>query len=256
MDDVFGKFIGHPVPTPWPGEIFVVSNRCADTSFQRHDSSLKQRPRGVQLDTMLTERQEEILDYIVGYQREHGIPPSSRIIKRHFNFASHTSALKHLRALAEKGAVRQLADGSWGAKAKEIQGLMELAILGAIPAGRPDEREQENVETVAVDPKAFGIQTARHSQLWALRVTGDSMINAHICDGDIGVFEQREPHSGEIIAALVDDTTTTLKRLVQLPGGAAILRAENPSYPDITPKDNLVCQGVLVGVIRRVAAVE
>lgn len=202
---------------------------------------------------MLTERQEEILDYIRGYQREHGVPPSSRAIKRHFNFASQTSAIKHLRALAEKGAVIQFADGSWGVKAREVQGLMDLPILGAIPAGRPDEREEESTETIAVDPSTFGVPPSRHRQLWALRVTGDSMTGAYICNGDIGIFERREPRSGEIIAALVDDTTTTLKRLVQMPGGRAVLCAENPFYPNITPQESMECQGVLVGVIRRVA---
>lgn len=210
---------------------------------------------GVQLDTMLTPRQEEILDYIRGYQREQGIPPSSRVIKRHFQFGSHTSALKHLRALAEKGAVTQFADGSWGVKAREVQGLMELPILGAIPAGRPDEREQDGAESVAVDPATFGVPAARRSRLWALRVTGDSMTGAHIRDGDIGVFERREPRPGEIIAALVDDTTTTLKRLLHV-DGLPVLRAENPRYPDIVPGERLTCQGVLVGVIRRVAAAE
>lgn len=201
---------------------------------------------------MLTERQEEILDYIRGYQREHGIPASARVIKRHFGFGSHTSALKHLRALAGKGAVAQLADGSWGVKAREVQGLMNLPILGAIPAGRPDEREQEGAESVAVDPSTFGVPAARYSKLWALRVSGDSMTGAFICDGDIGVFERREPRPGEIIAALVDDTTTTLKRLVHV-RGRPILRAENPRYADIAPREKLECQGVLVGIIRRMA---
>jgi SOS regulatory protein LexA len=201
---------------------------------------------------MLTSRQEEILDFIRGYQRTHGIPPSSRIIKRQFNFASHTSALKHLRALAGKGAVVQLADGSWGVKAREVQGLIDLPLLGAIPAGTPDEREQEGTESVAVDPAIFGVPTARLSNLWALRVSGDSMVGAFICDGDIGVFERREPRPGEIVAALVDETTTTLKRLIQTSEGM-VLRAENPRYADIVPQEKLECQGVLVGVIRRVA---
>ncbi len=207
---------------------------------------------GVQLDTMLTPRQKEILDFIRGYQREHGVPASARVIQRHFAFGSHTSALKHLRTLAKKGVVTQLTDGSWGVGAREVQGLMALPVLGAIPAGLPDERHQEALESVAVDPAVFGLSGSRLKGLWALRVSGDSMIGAFICDGDIGIFERREPRPGDIIAALVDGTTTTLKRWLEV-DGRSVLRAENPRYGDIVPADRLECQGVLVGVIRRVA---
>jgi repressor LexA len=201
---------------------------------------------------MLTTRQEEILDFIRSYQGENTIPPSSRVIQKRFGFASQTAAVSHLKALAKKEAVVQLPDGSWGVRAKQVQGLFELPIFGAIPAGIPDEREQEIAERVTIDPTLFGVRQARRSQLWGLRITGDSMIGAHICDGDIGLFERRDPRPGEIIAALVDGTATTLKRLVVEPCGA-ILRAENPRYADIRPVEKFECQGVLLGIIRRVA---
>lgn len=201
---------------------------------------------------MLTERQEEILDYLRSYQREHTIPPSSRAIQKRFGFASQNAAIKHLRNLAAKGAVAQFPDGSWGVKAKQVQGLFDLPIYGAIPAGLPDLREQENAETLPVNPSVFGIPARRHAHLWGLRIAGDSMINAHICDGDIGIFERREARPDDIIAALVDGTSTTLKRLV-LVGGRAILRAENKRYADIIPAEGLECQGVLIGLIRRTA---
>lgn len=201
---------------------------------------------------MLTTRQEEILDFIRSYQGEHSIPPSSRIIQKRFGFASQTAAISHLKALAKKEAVTQLSDGSWGVRAKQVQGLFELPIFGVIPAGIPDEREQESVERLMIDPTLFGVRLARRSQLWGLRITGDSMIGAHICDGDIGLFERRDPRPGEIVAALVDGTATTLKRLV-MEQGQAILRAENPRYADIRPLEKLECQGVLLGIIRRVA---
>lgn len=201
---------------------------------------------------MLTERQEEILDYLRSYQREHTIPPSSRAIQKRFGFASQNAVIKHLRNLAAKGAVAQFPDGSWGVKAKQVQGLFDLPIYGAIPAGLPDLREQENAETLPVNPSVFGIPARRHAYLWGLRITGDSMINAHICDGDIGIFERREARPDDIIAALVDGTSTTLKRLV-LVGGRAILRAENKRYADIIPAEGLECQGVLIGLIRRTA---
>jgi repressor LexA len=199
---------------------------------------------------MLTSRQEEIMEFVRSYQREHSIPPSTRSIQKHFGFNSRNAAHCHLKALAAKDALIQLPDGSWGLRAAQIQGLLELPVYGAIPAGRPDDREQETLETLPLNPALFGFSPARARKLWALRVTGDSMIEAHICDGDLGIFEQREARPGEIIAALVDGTTTTLKRLVQVQG-RLLLRAANPRYADIVPLEGLECQGVLVALLRR-----
>lgn len=218
---------------------------------RRYAPSLPRSAHTVQLSSMLTTRQEEILDFIRTHQREHSIPPSTRVIQKHFGFASRNAAHCHLKALAAKDALMQLSDGSWGVKASQVQGfLLELPVYGAIPAGLPDEREQEAVDTLPVDPSVFGVRPGRHRHLWALRVSGDSMIDAHICDGDIGVFERRDPRPGEVIAALVDGTTTTLKRLVQVKG-RAILRAANARFADIVPEERLECQGVLVGLVRR-----
>lgn len=200
---------------------------------------------------MLTARQEEMLDFIRSYQLAEGVPPSTRVVQKRFGFASQNAVMTHLRALAAKGAVKQLADGSWGVAAKEVQGLFVLPLFGSIPAGKPDEREQEADETVAVDPALFGVAVTRRGSLWALRIRGDSMRDAQIADGDVGVFERREARVGDIVAALVDGVTTTLKRLVEA-DGRLVLRAENPRYPDIVPLESLESQGVLVGLIRRV----
>jgi repressor LexA len=79
------------------------------------------------------------------------------------------------------------------------------------------------------------------------------MVDAHIMDGDLVILERREPREGDIIAALVDETTTTLKRLIHL-RGRPVLRAANKRYRDIVPERQLESQGVLVGLIRRGAA--
>ena len=197
----------------------------------------------------LTERQDAILAFISDYQRENKVPPSTRVIKRHFGFASQTTVVRHLAGLAAKGALEQLADGAWGAKANEVQAMFELPIYGEIPAGNPMTEEQEKLRTMPIDPTIFGVRPARQHLLWGLLIKGDSMINAQIRSGDIGIFERREPRIGEIVAALVNETTVTLKRLVQLKG-KRVLRAENKKYADIVPSTGLECQGVLVGIIR------
>ena len=203
------------------------------------------------MSTMMTERQEQILDFIRLFQREKGIPPSSREIQRRFRLGSQTTVMGHLRALANKGQVEMLAGRTWGLKASSVQAqLFEMSVYGTIPAGLPAMQEQTPDETISVNPALFGVRRAGPHQVWALRVSGDSMVDAHILDRDLVVLERREPREGDIIAALVDETSTTLKRLVHR-RGRPVLRAANKRYRDIVPERHLESQGVVVGLIRR-----
>jgi repressor LexA len=200
---------------------------------------------------MLTEKQEAILDYVREVQADRGIPPSTRDIQKQFGYESQNAVMNHLRALAKKGAIAQIDGRTWGLQAKSVQGqLFTIPVYGSIPAGPPAFTEQTADETVQVDPALFGVTRPNRRRLWALRVKGDSMVGAHILDGDLAILERREPRDGEIIAALVDENTTTLKRLRHR-DGAPVLHPENHRYRDIVPQSGLECQGVLVGVIRR-----
>ncbi|MBS0664596.1 MAG: repressor LexA, partial [Verrucomicrobia bacterium] len=115
---------------------------------------------------MLTERQEEVLDFVHEYQRTHGVPPSTREIARTFQ-CSQPTALKHLQALARKAHVDKLADGKWGLKATQVQAhLFTAPVYGAIPAGLPAQQEQQPEETIAIDPAVFGVRRARAGQFW------------------------------------------------------------------------------------------
>ena len=198
---------------------------------------------------MLTERQEAILDFVREYQRAEGVTPSTREVARYFTCAQPT-ALKHLQALGRKGELEQLADGKWGFKGSLTQRqLFEVPVFGSIPAGLPAMKEQDPEETISIDPAMLRVRNPLRNHLWFLRVTGDSMIGAHICDGDLVALERRDPKPGDIIAALINDTDTTLKRMVK-ERGRILLRAENPRYADIVPQ-RLESQGVVVGVLRR-----
>jgi len=203
------------------------------------------------IEHMLTERQETILGFLRDFQGREGIPPSSRQIQRQFGFKSQTTVIRYLRDLAQKGYVEQLADRSWGLRTKEIQTqLFALPVYGTIPAGLPAMQEQEPEEHLAVDPTIFGVTRLRPHHFWALRVSGDSMTDAHILDGDLAVLERRPPRPDDIIAALVDENTTTLKRFIYVQE-KPILRAANKRYHDIVPEGRLESQGVVVGIIRR-----
>ena len=198
---------------------------------------------------MLTEKQEAILDFIRSVQAEHGSPPSTRQIQRHFGYSSQNAAMNHLRALSRKGHLHQSDGGTWGLKTKEIQAhLFELPIYGTIPAGFPSLQEQQPNEWLGCDPAIFRVK--RPDRLWGLEVHGDSMVDAHILDGDIAVLEHREAQEGDIVAALVDETTTTLKRLAYV-RGKPVLKPENVHYSVIVPQTHLEIQGVFVGLISR-----
>ena len=197
----------------------------------------------------LTKRQEEVWHFVREHQRTHHVPPSTREVARKLGRAQST-ALKHLQALARKGRLEKLADGKWGYKGLDSQAfLFSAPVFGSIPAGKPTTQEEHIEEHVAIDPAAFGLRRTGRNDRWLLRVTGDSMVGAGILDGDLVVLVQRDPVPGDVIAALTDDTTSTLKLFVR-EKGTTILRGANPRVKDIMPQ-RLESQGVMIGLIRR-----
>lgn len=201
----------------------------------------------------LTRRQQEILEYLRAYQRELGLMPSTREIQHHFGFASQTAAVSHLRALERKGAIQRLPNKARAVVFPEDldrEEIVDIPIYGMIAAGMAQDAPPEQEGCISIDIRSLGIRpTAR---TFALRVRGDSMIDAHICDGDTVVLEFREPRKGDIVAALIDGETT-LKRYVVM-DRKPYLYAENPEYPDLIPARELVIQGVMVGLLRNRAA--
>jgi repressor LexA len=202
---------------------------------------------------VLTERQNQLLQFLREFQRSHGVMPSTREIQRHFGFASQTAAMSHLRALEKKGVIQRHAGK---ARAVVFPGdldrpeVMDIPIFGRIPAGLADDQVQEEAGCISVDVNTLGVP--RSARTFALRVTGDSMIGAHIVDGDHVILEVREPQPRDIVAALIDGETTLKRYLVR--NGLPYLRAENPRYPDLIPADQLVVQGVMVALIRHVGS--
>jgi repressor LexA len=126
--------------------------------------------------------------------------------------------------------------------------IMDIPLFGAIPAGLPETREQDAEGCVSVDVESIGFKPTRNT--FALRVTGDSMIDRHILDGDVVVLEHGpEPRNGQIVAALIDRESTLKTYVVK--GGKPYLKAENPKYPNLIPAQELVIQGVVKALIRK-----
>ena len=99
---------------------------------------------------------------------------------------------------------------------------------------------------ISVDTISLGVRP--NTKLFALRVRGDSMVDASILDGDTVFLTPREPRPQDIVAALIDGESTLKRYLLQR--GRPFLRAENPRYPDLLPVNELIIQGVMIGLLR------
>jgi repressor LexA len=124
--------------------------------------------------------------------------------------------------------------------------IVDVPVYGSIAAGFAETADQQEEGTISIDATTLGL--GRSKRVFALKVRGDSMVDAGINDGDLAILENREPQAGAIVAALIDGETT-LKRLVQQ-RGRYYLHAENPKYPDLMPVGELSVQGVMVALIR------
>jgi repressor LexA len=198
---------------------------------------------------MLTDRQRGILEFIQSEQREKGITPSTREIQQHFGFASQTSVMQYIATLERKGFLDRHARKA-RALITPIQKvrITDIPIYGQIPAGMATLTEQTIDGHVSLDSRS--VNASKNGKTFALRVRGDSMIDAHILDGDIVILEDRKDvQNGDIVAALIDGETT-LKRYV-MEHGRPYLKAENPLYPNLVPARELRIQGVMVSLVRK-----
>jgi len=204
----------------------------------------------------LTQRQREVLAFLLECQDRQGFCPSREEIRRHFGFRSPNAVASHLRALAKKGCVQwrpnraraiRILKRQPGHHASSTHGRIPL--LGRIAAGLPIFAEQ-NIEDSLSVPAGF-LGNGVHS---AVHVRGDSMRDAGIDDGDIALLRHEQaPAVGEIMAVVIDDEAT-LKRVFPSPR-RLVLHSENPAYTDmvIHPDggDSIRIAGRLVGVLKQ-----
>ena len=197
----------------------------------------------------LTNKQAQILAFLTESVDERGSTPSLREIMSRFGFSSPATVSSHLDLLEKKGVIRREAGRSRNivlANHRPRPQLLEIPLYGTIPAGLPDGQEQRTERCITVDPDTIALP--KNARTFALEVRGDSMIGAGILDRDIVIMELADPHSRDIVAALIDGHVTLKRYLVQR--GKPFLRAENPNYPDLIPAQELVIQGVFRALIR------
>ena len=200
----------------------------------------------------LTDKQKAVLRFIEKYQMKNGKSPTLREMTEKFKVRSDNSILKHLNALRKKGYIQKdntprgiaLLDS---VRERLSSRLVKLPLLGMIPAGGPVLSEEYIDEWIGVEENL--VRDLKNS--FMLRVTGESMIDAGIFEGDLVIASSKmEPRVGDIVVALIDGENT-LKRLVK-EGGRTFLVAENKNYlkPEILPVEELAVQGVVTGLIR------
>ena len=204
--------------------------------------------------TALPERQQRILVTIRDWVVEHGYSPSTREIGDAVGLRSASSVSKHLASLEDKGFLRRSTAVSrpidvraflHGSTQAGTSDSVPVPVVGDIAAGVPIAAEQ-HVDDILKLPREL---TGR-GNVFGLRVRGDSMVDAAICDGDIVVVRQeREAHSGQIVAAMIDDEATV--KVFRRRNGHVYLEPRNPAY-DVIDGDNAVVLGIVVSVLRNI----
>jgi len=197
----------------------------------------------------LTDRQARILEYIRQVMRVRSYPPSVREIGEAVGLSSSSTVHNHLNQLERRGLIRRDPSKSRTVQLVEEAGREEkrrnavaIPLVGHVAAGAPILAEQNIEDHVMLSPEFA------QEGWFALRVRGDSMINAGILEGDLVIVKpQQDATDGTIIVALVEDEAT-VKRLDRSSGRVRLL-AENPAYSPIEP-DAVSMVGVVKGVVR------
>ncbi|HUQ49457.1 MAG TPA: transcriptional repressor LexA [Terriglobales bacterium] len=203
----------------------------------------------------LTKRQREMYDFISIFVNKNGYSPSFEEIGEGMGLSSLATVHKHLTNLEKKGMLKRDYNRSRSidviapkGRVKREMALVnsgELPLLGRIAAGRPMEA-LENPETISLN------DVTRSKDVFVLQVTGDSMQDEHIVDGDYVMVERiKTAHNGEIVVALIDGSDTTLKRFYK-EGEKIRLQPSNAAMaPIMVPAAAVQIQGRVIGVLRK-----
>lgn len=208
----------------------------------------------------LTDRQEEILSFIKQFTIESGYPPTLREIGKHFQISSTFGVKRHLEALVKKGFINVESNASRGisllkknideiidAEWSNAEAFIKIPVVGRVAAGFPIDAVENHEGSLVVDPSFL----KRSENAFALRVKGDSMINAGINDKDLVIVSPTEQaKNGDIVVALLNDEAT-VKRF-EITNNKIRLIAENNSYNPIEVKnrDDFKLVGKVKGVVR------
>jgi repressor LexA len=204
----------------------------------------------------ITKRQKDVLDFIIGFVEENGYSPSYEEIAHALDLASLATVHKHISALAEKKYLQRGANQSRSVdvaarylqehRRQKQKTSLEVPLLGRIAAGVPVEAF-ENQATLSFS------DFVGHSDTYALEVRGESMIEDHICDGDMVLIERgQEFRDGDIVVAVVGGGEASLKRVYREPRNVVRLQPANAAMkPMFYPANEVEIRGKLLAVLRK-----
>ena len=202
----------------------------------------------------LTKRQEDALNYIKSYIVSHGYPPTVREIATAIGVSSPATVQAHLDCLANKGYIKKgnnknrtielMVDNEYIVKNEDV---VEVPLLGKITAGNPIEAIENPNEYFSLP--AYLIP--KDKEVFTLKVSGESMINAGILDGDIIIVEKRNTaRNGEIVVAMTEENEVTLKTFYKEKDHIRLQPENDTMEPFIF--DNVFILGKAIGLYRKI----
>ncbi len=200
------------------------------------------------LQKKLTEKQEKVLAAIEDFILTYGYSPTIRQLGRLLNSIHPSAVFKHILSLEKKGYLQRV-DGDVRLRGfpSPVEAQVRVPLVGFVPAGYPKETFDISGEAVDVPDWMVG---RRKGNIFCISVEGKSMVDAYIDEGDRVLVERvNSANSGEMVVALLDDGSVTLKRL-KLENGSIFLVPENPGFDPIKVKE-LKILGKVIGVLRK-----
>ncbi|MBE9582754.1 MAG: transcriptional repressor LexA [Proteobacteria bacterium] len=199
----------------------------------------------------LSSKQSQVLRFLMDFNADYGFPPTIRELCDHFGFKSLNTAHFHLRSLEKKGYIQIHPGKGRGITLPEARRLPErkIPVVGRIAAGLPILALENIEDFLGIDKGFFCTEKS-----FAVQVKGDSMVDAHIQDGDYVIIKiQDQAQNGDIVAALIDDEVTLKyfyrrKRQIRL-------ESANPKYPPLIFKKeearSFRILGIMAGLVRK-----
>ncbi len=195
----------------------------------------------------LTERQKRVLKTIENFVLEHGYSPTIRHLGKLLNIPSPSAVFKHILSLEKKGYLERVKGEVRLRGSARLERQVTVPLIGLVPAGEPKEVFDVSGEAVEIPDWMVG---RRKGNIFCIHIDGKSMVDAYIDDGDRVLVERtNSANSGEMVVALLDDDSVTLKRL-RIDNGDIFLVPENPEFDPIRVKE-LRILGRVIGVLRK-----
>jgi len=195
----------------------------------------------------LTNRQKKVLEAVKNFIRKHGYSPTVRQLAKILSIPSPSAVFKHLSSIEKKGYLRKEKGEIKLMGSPSLESHVQVPLAGLVPAGDPKEVFDTSEDAVDIPEWMMG---RKKGNVFCVQIEGKSMVDAFIDDGDRVLLERTHTaNSGEMVVAILDDGSITLKRL-KLENGNVFLVPENPEFKPIRVSELRII-GRVIGVLRK-----